>query len=303
MDRTDLAATFGLSSEEVQYELTHLNETKRPSILAAVGSCSALATISILLRVFVRWRNKNEFKADDYSVFIAFVSNRSGNIQELDVDAENRTDPELGLVCCILLPYDSWTILLESLRNADDTPETTYGGLGNHILAVTPKMEHVLSIVRDPKRNQLFQASADFTSIWYAEFLYQYSTLHFDWNVHSAIFLVSLQTMLHSLSRMVQVHPVRDRRPESHLESLMCLGKPLSVQTHQKGLGTIYPRTLHQRTPDVCYSCGCVSRDRYVDCGSPHATYLDPSRKLQLQSGHLRHVHVGRSVIILFYVT
>lgn len=108
MDRTDLAATFGLSSEEVQYELTHLNETKRPSILAAVGSCSALATISILLRVFVRWRNKNEFKADDYSVFIAFI-----------------------------LSWGSFVAFYY---------QTTYGGLGNHILAVTPKMEHVLSI-------------------------------------------------------------------------------------------------------------------------------------------------------------
>lgn len=73
MDNAALAAKFGLSLEEAQYELAHLDESKRPTILAALGSCSALATLSIMLRIFVRWRNKNEFKTDDYTVFIAFV--------------------------------------------------------------------------------------------------------------------------------------------------------------------------------------------------------------------------------------
>lgn len=68
-----VAAKYHLTPAEIQYELAHLGETKAPSIIAAIGSFSALATIAILLRILVRWRNKNGFKADDYTIFVAFV--------------------------------------------------------------------------------------------------------------------------------------------------------------------------------------------------------------------------------------
>lgn len=41
--------------------------------MAANGVFSALATVSVLLRIWVRWRKKNEFKADDYTIFIALI--------------------------------------------------------------------------------------------------------------------------------------------------------------------------------------------------------------------------------------
>lgn len=69
-----IAKVLGLSPAEVQYELAHLDETKEPSIMAAVGTVSALATISVLLRVWVRRRKKNRFMADDYAIFVALVS-------------------------------------------------------------------------------------------------------------------------------------------------------------------------------------------------------------------------------------
>lgn len=71
-----IAAKYHLTPAEVQYELAHLGETKAPSIMAAMGSFSTLATIAILLRILVRWRNKSGFKADDYTIFVAFVSIR-----------------------------------------------------------------------------------------------------------------------------------------------------------------------------------------------------------------------------------
>lgn len=64
---------YGFTPAEVQYQLTHPDETKGPIIMAVVGTFSALATISVILRIWVRAANKNPFQADDYTLFIAFV--------------------------------------------------------------------------------------------------------------------------------------------------------------------------------------------------------------------------------------
>lgn len=64
---------YGFTPAEVQYQLTHPDETKGPIIMAAVGTFSALATISVMLRIWVRKANKNPFQADDYTIFIALV--------------------------------------------------------------------------------------------------------------------------------------------------------------------------------------------------------------------------------------
>lgn len=53
-------------------------------------------------------------------------------------------------------------MLLARFTNVDNMLETRYGGLGMHILAFTPKMEHTFNIVRDSKPDEAFGISADF---------------------------------------------------------------------------------------------------------------------------------------------
>ncbi|MCJ1463353.1 hypothetical protein MMC07_001960 [Pseudocyphellaria aurata] len=66
-------AATGFTEEEVAYQLAHINETKAPSIIAAVAVLSVLATIAIMLRVLVRWYMKSGFQADDYTIFCAWI--------------------------------------------------------------------------------------------------------------------------------------------------------------------------------------------------------------------------------------
>lgn len=63
----------GFSDAEIAYQLAHINETKAPSIVAAVAVLSVLATIAIFLRAFVRWQMKSDFLTDDYTLFCAWV--------------------------------------------------------------------------------------------------------------------------------------------------------------------------------------------------------------------------------------
>lgn len=63
----------GFSDAEIAYQLAHINETKAPSIVAAVAVLSVLATIAIVLRAFVRWQMKSDFLTDDYTLFCAWV--------------------------------------------------------------------------------------------------------------------------------------------------------------------------------------------------------------------------------------
>ena len=73
-EKAALAAEFNLSPAEIQHELSHPGQSKESSILAAIGTCSALATIAILMRIWVRRSSKNRFMADDYNILVAFVS-------------------------------------------------------------------------------------------------------------------------------------------------------------------------------------------------------------------------------------
>lgn len=66
-------AALGFTPAEIEYQLTHANETNGPKYMAAIGTLSALATISIGLRIWVRIINRNELKSDDYTIFLAFV--------------------------------------------------------------------------------------------------------------------------------------------------------------------------------------------------------------------------------------
>lgn len=69
-----MSAADKFTPAEVQYQRSHAGETKGPIIMAVVGTFSALATISVVLRIWVRLLKKNSFQADDYTLFIAFVS-------------------------------------------------------------------------------------------------------------------------------------------------------------------------------------------------------------------------------------
>lgn len=72
-DMSQATNKYGFTPAEVEYQLTHPDETKGPMIMAVVGTFSALATISVVLRILVRRLNKNGFQGDDYTLFTAFV--------------------------------------------------------------------------------------------------------------------------------------------------------------------------------------------------------------------------------------
>lgn len=70
----------GFTPAEIQYQLSHLDETKVPIIMGAVGAFTTLATIAVFLRILVRRLKKNKYQADDYTLFIAFVSIYRGEL-------------------------------------------------------------------------------------------------------------------------------------------------------------------------------------------------------------------------------
>lgn len=57
----------------IPYQKTHLKESKVTEVIAACAVLSALSSIAILLRVLVRLRTNNGFKADDYTIFVTLV--------------------------------------------------------------------------------------------------------------------------------------------------------------------------------------------------------------------------------------
>lgn len=67
------ANKYGFAPDQVDYQLARRDETRASTIMAAVGTFTALATLSVFLRIGVRWRNKNGFKADDHTIFVACV--------------------------------------------------------------------------------------------------------------------------------------------------------------------------------------------------------------------------------------
>ena len=173
MDPAALAAMFGLTPADVQFQLAHLHETERPLIMGAVGSLATLATIAVLLRIFVRWRNKTGFKADDYAIFVALVGICHAELNRSMVMLTMRQILTWGSFISFYYRMLSPIILVTRLNNANGKPETRDLGLGIHIIAFTPKMIHGFGRVRDLKPDGVFKTSADSAVIWIAGVLCQ----------------------------------------------------------------------------------------------------------------------------------
>lgn len=62
-----------LTDEEINYQLSHTNDSKIPSIIATLSILSVLATISVFLRFLVRWHTTAGYKMDDWTILVAFV--------------------------------------------------------------------------------------------------------------------------------------------------------------------------------------------------------------------------------------
>lgn len=76
------ATTYNFTSAEREYQLSHRNETRASMIQGVIGTFTALATISVLMRVWVRKLNKDRFEADDYTIFIALVGICLGQLDD-----------------------------------------------------------------------------------------------------------------------------------------------------------------------------------------------------------------------------
>lgn len=93
-----------MSPEQVAYQTAHIHEDKRPNIRAAISSLTALSTLAIFLRVYVRCSTRAGLHADDYTILAAGVS----VIQTLlGIDLELEIDSHLAHVCFHLLRYIS----------------------------------------------------------------------------------------------------------------------------------------------------------------------------------------------------
>ena len=65
---------FGLSEEDVAYQMAHINDDRRASFIASTAVLTVLSTIAVALRGLVRWRTVAGLGADDYWIFLAWVS-------------------------------------------------------------------------------------------------------------------------------------------------------------------------------------------------------------------------------------
>ena len=59
--------------EDEGYQLAHLHENRGPHVLITFAVLSALATISVGLRILVRWRTRSKIEADDHTIFLTLV--------------------------------------------------------------------------------------------------------------------------------------------------------------------------------------------------------------------------------------
>ena len=129
-----------MSPEQVAYQTAHIHEDKRINILAAVSILSALSTLAILLRIYVRRKTRAGFHADDHLIFAAGVS---VNQALFVLDLEPETDRSLARLCVHLLRYISPSSFSREDRSWLMVTEAT-NGLGLHLIAVS---EHQLSII------------------------------------------------------------------------------------------------------------------------------------------------------------
>lgn len=63
-----------ISPSELEYQKSHINDSRVPEIIAAFAVCLPLAYIAVILRFTSRRIGKIALKADDYWVIIALVS-------------------------------------------------------------------------------------------------------------------------------------------------------------------------------------------------------------------------------------
>ena len=92
-----------LSDAEIAYQAAHTHDTKGPSIIAANAVLAVLATMAVTLRFVVRWHTKSRLKADDYTIFLAWVYLGSHTVAELY--ANLHIDLVLGFFRLCLLWY------------------------------------------------------------------------------------------------------------------------------------------------------------------------------------------------------
>lgn len=59
--------------EDEGYQLSHIHENRGPHVLIACAVLSTLATISVGLRILVRWRTRSNIEADDHTIFLTLV--------------------------------------------------------------------------------------------------------------------------------------------------------------------------------------------------------------------------------------
>lgn len=115
------------------YQLAHIHENRGPHVLVACAVLSALATISVGLRILVRWRTRSKIQADDHTIFLTLVRiHLSKCLYGQSVNAPSRfwhghRSLEFIMVCILTFYREVSSFLLETIN-----------GLGMHLLAVTP---------------------------------------------------------------------------------------------------------------------------------------------------------------------
>lgn len=70
-----------LSSSDLLYQQTHVNENKSTEIITACVICLTAAYFAVILRFVSRRLSKTSLQADDYTIIVALVGS---NLQPLD---------------------------------------------------------------------------------------------------------------------------------------------------------------------------------------------------------------------------
>ncbi|MCJ1465946.1 hypothetical protein MMC07_004565 [Pseudocyphellaria aurata] len=68
-----MSHNFHISQEAFDYQNAHIDEDKRPAVLAVMCILVSLSTTAVVLRFLVRWRTRVGFGADDFCLLIAWV--------------------------------------------------------------------------------------------------------------------------------------------------------------------------------------------------------------------------------------
>ena len=63
-----------LSLTEIEYEVTHIHDSRAPDIVISSAICISLAITAVLLRLLARHLSRAKILADDYMIIFALVS-------------------------------------------------------------------------------------------------------------------------------------------------------------------------------------------------------------------------------------